>query len=96
MGMYACLPGKEEEGSQDPLGWNERGLCPPIHWTRKALASCGSCTKGLVRNRTTAPGVMEKLGLEGGDSFSELAYAPLYLLPGSAEDPIYYHPAITQ
>lgn len=39
---------------------------------------------------------MEKLGLEGGDSFSELAYAPLYLLPGNAEDPIYCHPAITQ
>lgn len=35
MGMHACLPSKEEEGSQDPLGWNERGLCPPIHWTRK-------------------------------------------------------------
>lgn len=35
--MYARLPGKKEEGSQDPLGWNERGLCPPIHWTRKAL-----------------------------------------------------------
>lgn len=39
---------------------------------------------------------MEKLGLEGGDSFSELAYTSLYLLPGSAEDPIYCHPAITQ
>lgn len=62
MGMYACLPGKEEEGPQDPLGWNERELCPPIHWTRKGpllpehqiLASCEPCTKGLVRNSTTA------------------------------------------
>lgn len=63
MGMYACLPGKEEEGTQDPLGWNERGLCPPIHWTRKGgplfpeqqiLASCWPYAKGLVRDSATA------------------------------------------
>lgn len=62
MRIHACLPGKEEEGSQDPMGWNERGLCPPIYCTRKGpllpehqiLASCGPSAKGLVRDSTTA------------------------------------------
>lgn len=84
MGIHTCLPGKEEEDSQDPLA-RMKGDCPHL-FTGQGRALCflqlelslwGPLCKGLVGGQYVIPGMLERFGLEGGDSLSELACVPL-------------------